>query len=129
MKAFVLQHMCMCQPQVLQEVLSPLRVKTPQTTLGKALRRQLSSFDQYELDRLRHAFVRLSGGDSRVAKLTPDKIRYAIWCQQRIQCIYNVLILALMLHKLKVRCCNAVMCAQRLSLIAAMSELSSCVES
>ena len=61
--------------QVLQEVLSPLRVKTPQTTLIKALHRQMSNFDQYELDRLRHAFVKLSGGDSRVAKLTSDRIR------------------------------------------------------
>lgn len=59
-------------------MLSPLRVKTPQTTLINALHKQMSSFDQYELDRLRHAFVKLSGGDSRVAKLTPDKIRYIV---------------------------------------------------
>lgn len=74
---------------MLQEVLSPLRVKTPQTTLIKVLHRQMSSFDQYELDRLRHAFVRLSGGDSRVAKLTSEKIRYASWiaqCRCKVYC-------------------------------------------
>ena len=65
-----------CAIQVLQEVLSPLRSKTPkQMTLIKALRQQLSSFDEFDLERLRHAFVKLSGGDSRVASLTPEKIR------------------------------------------------------
>lgn len=62
--------------QVLQEVLSPLRSKAPKhITLIEALGKQLSSFDDFELERLRHAFVKLSGGDSRVAKLTPDRIR------------------------------------------------------
>lgn len=62
--------------QVLQEVLSPLRSKAPkQMTLIKALRQQLSSFGEFDLERLRHAFVKLSGGDSRVARLTPEKIR------------------------------------------------------
>ena len=62
--------------QVLQEILSPLRSKAPkQVTLLQALCQQLSSFNEFELDRLRHAFVKLSGGDSRVARLTPDKIR------------------------------------------------------
>ena len=57
-------------------MLSPLRGKTSrQVTLIKALRLQMSNFDEFELERLRHAFVKLSGGDSRVAKLTPDKIR------------------------------------------------------
>ncbi|KAL3144168.1 hypothetical protein ABBQ32_003952 [Trebouxia sp. C0010 RCD-2024] len=61
--------------KVLQEVLSPLRSKTSKrTTLIKALGEQLSSFDDFELDRLRHAFVKLSGGDSRVAQLTPERI-------------------------------------------------------
>ena len=62
--------------QVLQEVLSPLRNKAPKhMTLIKALGQQLSSFDDFELERLRHAFVKLSGGDSRVAQLTPERIR------------------------------------------------------
>ncbi|DBA90468.1 TPA: hypothetical protein ACH3X1_003733 [Trebouxia sp. C0004] len=62
--------------KVLQEVLSPLRCKPQkQLTLIKALRQQMSDFDEFELERLRHAFVRLSGGDSRVARLTPEKIR------------------------------------------------------
>ena len=62
--------------QVLQEVLAPLRHQgQKQMTLIKALRQQLASFDEYELERLRHAFVKLSGGDSRVANLTLEKIR------------------------------------------------------
>lgn len=62
--------------QVLQEVLSPLRSKAPRyMTLIEALGKQLSSFDDFELERLRHAFIKLSGGDSRVAKLTPERIR------------------------------------------------------
>lgn len=62
--------------QVLQEVLSPLRCRPQkQLTLIKALRQQMNDFDEFELERLRHAFVRLSGGDSRVARLTPEKIR------------------------------------------------------
>ena len=36
----------------------------------------MASFDEYELERLRHAFVKLSGGDSRVANLTLERIRY-----------------------------------------------------
>ena len=63
--------------QVLQEVLSPLRHKSAkQMTLIKAVQQQMASFDEYELERLRHAFVKLSGGDSRVAKLTLERIRY-----------------------------------------------------
>ncbi|KAA6428969.1 MAG: hypothetical protein FRX49_01079 [Trebouxia sp. A1-2] len=61
--------------KVLQEVLSPLRCRPQkQLTLIKALRQQMNDFDEFELERLRHAFVRLSGGDSRVARLTPEKI-------------------------------------------------------
>ena len=62
--------------QVLQEVLSPLRSRAPKhITLTKALGKQLSSFDDFELERLQHAFVKLSGGDSRVATVTPERIR------------------------------------------------------
>lgn len=74
--SFVLWNATDGAMQVLQEVLSPLRSKAPKhMTLIKALAKQLSSFDDFELDRLQHAFVKLSGGDSRVATLTPERIR------------------------------------------------------
>lgn len=73
---FVFRRVADIMMQVLQEVLSPLRSKAPKhMTLIKALGQQLSSFDDFELERLRHAFVKLSGGDSRVAQLTPERIR------------------------------------------------------
>lgn len=60
-------------------MLSPLRSKAlKQVTLIKALRQQMRDFDEFELERLRHAFVKLSGGDSRVAKLTSERIRW-VW--------------------------------------------------